>query len=240
METKPSLILPAKRLRPESQRCRPSLIVKLTRNNIIKKLPDGDMEKLINYTKEVPGEYYKTEYWACALKNRLSLDCSPETLRLVWMDYQKNKSFSVDFTFSVQIVPKNKTSDDVPVTACNNKLIISLNKGARKVFDVNSLEKLALQQNIVDKFNKLHEKCVKIIGKDINQKELLRSLTLHAGNARETIRDLLTNHNSDKIQAIYQDCCSLSNTKIPFESFISLYTEKNGNITCLYNFYANI
>ena len=62
MDQKPSLILPVKRFRYSSQKCLPSLVLKLSNKNTIKKLDPQELFILKEYTNNNPGEYYKTEY----------------------------------------------------------------------------------------------------------------------------------------------------------------------------------
>ena len=234
MDQKPSLILPVKRFRYSSQKCLPSLVLKLSNKNTIKKLDPEELFILKEYTNNNPGEYYKTEYWNNAIVNKIKLNYTPDVLRLMWMHYFNSND--LEFSLSVKKSEKVVEKNDLGKT----KICIVAQNESRTVFDLEKMEKIAEKKKIVENFNKLLEKCRKITKNEITPLEVLEMLKKHNGKSKDLLENLITTINKHQLPTIYNDCCSLSQQTLPYNHFLSAYIKNEGTLTALYNYYAKV
>lgn len=238
MEIRPSLVLPAKRLRSVIQKSHPILPVNITNKNKIKAFAESEKEKISLYVQNNPGEFYKVNYWTTAISQGLLVNEKAETLRLFWMNYMNSKSVSVNFTLSVNVSAKENHSQQAQ--ELNQKIIICNSNGKRKIYDVAVLKTLANEKRIVEKFGELLEKCKKVSKTDVPAKELLELLKRFKGKSKDVLVHLVGNSPQHQIKSIYEDCCSLSKQTIPYSFFLSLYIKYDGSITTLYMHFSKI
>lgn len=237
---KPSIILPKKRLRFNAEKMKPGIVVKVTGMNIVKRLGDGESEKIQGFVRKYPGEFYKVEYWKDALEKGLNVDACAETLRLVWMDMQRDKESGKATEFWLRVAEKevngkDETCEDV---AEKEEIIVLWNDGNRKVFNKKHVAEKFLTDGYSKKFENLLKTSNKISKRPYTPSDLAKLLSKFKGKSTDVINFIINQSSQTQIQSIYEDCCNLSHSQIPYTSFLSKYILMNGAITSIYNHYA--
>ena len=83
MEQKPSLILPLKRFRYISEEVHRTPMISISHNNSIKKITEEDIQIVLDYINNNPGEFASLDYWNKAISQGISLNYNAENLRLI-------------------------------------------------------------------------------------------------------------------------------------------------------------
>ena len=156
------------------------------------------------------------------------------------MNYAKTKHLSIESCISIQVLPKNIEHEESLILDKNlkNLFIYKTKEKKRQVLDLNILTEMAAQQKINEKFEKLLQKCRKIIKIEITSKQLLDLLMIYKGKSKDVLIHLVSENLKKEIDIIYEDCCSLSKQHIQYDKFLALYIKNDGSITSLYNYFA--
>lgn len=236
---KPSIILPKKRLRGVEMK--PGIVVKVSGMNVVKKLSDGEKEKIDGFARRLPGEFYKVEYWREALGRGLEVDACAESLRLVWMDMQRDKESGKATEFWLRVAErKGEGMKEVEGEEGGERedVIVLWNDGNRKVFNKKSVAEKFSSEGYPKKFENLLKTSNKLSKKQYTPLDLAKLLSQFKGKSIDVLNFIINQSSPTQIQSIYEDCCNLSHTQIPYPSFLSKYISLNGAVTSIYNHYA--
>jgi len=211
---------------------------------VVKRMSELENEKISEFTKKFPGEFYKVEYWRDALDRGLGVEASAEALRLGWMSSQREKEKGKGTEFWLRVAESSTMSiepNDKEIVDLDNQneLIILCAEGGRKIFSKPKTENQFLTEGLSSKFDTLLKTCNKLSRKQYTPAELSKLLSQYKGKSTDLINSIINQSSNQNILSIYDDCCNLSHNKIPYQSFISKYISLSGVITSLYNHYAS-
>lgn len=242
---KPSIILPKKRLRFSSEKMKPGIVVKVTGLNVVKRMSEVENQKVFEFMKRFPGEFYKVEYWKDALERGIGVEASAEALRLGWMSSQGEKEKGKGTEFWLRVAESGvggvEESDDKEIVEVDkqDELLVLCAEGGRKIFSKLKAENKFFNEGLSKKFETLLKTCNKLSKKQYTPAELCKLLSQFKGKSTDLINFIINQSSNLNILSIYEDCCNLSHTKIPYQSFLSKYLSLSGAITSLYNHYAS-
>ena len=212
--------------------------LKFHNKNHSKNVSENDLQALVDFAICNPGEYASLGYWINAIHQGISIKCTPENMRLIWMNYIKNKHLKIEPCLSINILPKKNTIENSIIIEKNmkNLFICSISK-KRKIYDMNELSQMAIKYKINEKFEKFLQKIKQIIKIHITSKEILSLLTIHKGKTKDVLIELITKYiEIEEIISVYQEYCKASNEQIPYDAFLTIYIKNNGIMRSVHNF----
>ena len=236
MYQKPSLVLPQKRSRSSHLPVQ-ALTVEAQNKNASITLPENELKRLQEYLIRTPGEFYKLDYWNTAIQNNLSAISHADSLKLLWRNEMEHDSLNADITITVNIESKDKINEQVQ--EIGNDFIISMEQGTRKIFNKQILQEKAIAHNITGKFEELLQKCRKISKSEVSASDLIKLLVEFKGKSKDVLMYFISPDSKNQIASIYEDCCTLSKKTIPYNKFVSLFIQHEGNINILYKFFKS-
>jgi hypothetical protein len=233
---RPSLILPKKRLRLCPEKMKPGINVMVTGLNVVKKMTAQETEKVLEFMKNYPGEFFKVEYWKLALERGLQLDLSPEALRLFWMNLQTRPLIRTEFSLKVRTDFEYRPASP---QAPSEELLIIQGDAGRRVFSVKEAENQFKLRGFINKFENLLKTCNKITKKPLTEQELAVLLFKFKGSSKDLLFSLIDQSCKTPSKILYNDCSNLCKRQIPLEVFISVYLDCKGMITSIYSHFAS-